>query len=387
MSFIKNLFSSPSAPAAPNPAALAAAQGASNEATARLQANLNRMDTYTPFGSVTYSDLGDDRWQVNQTLSPQNQALYDQQLNIGQGMLGLAEGAMGNLPTDAFSLEGAPAYQTGIDYSGLQAIPGAGDFESARQAASDAAFNRVMDRLNPQFDQQQEALQTQLANQGFMLGSDAYTNAMDDFSRRRSDAGIAAGYDAISAGEAMRQGLFANALQTRGQQLGERTFDMNAANQARQQYLNEQLMARNQNINELAALLQGSPAIQGPQPMGGGAVNVAPTDVTGAYGLASGLAQGNYAQQMGQQNAALGGLTSLGGTAILANAMSDIRLKTDIKKVGSFKDHNLYAYNYVWGGPRQIGVMAQEVIKKVPEAVMEIGGYLAVDYSKLWRAA
>jgi hypothetical protein len=31
--------------------------------------------------------------------------------------------------------------------------------------------------------------------------------------------------------------------------------------------------------------------------------------------------------------------------------------------------------------------MAQEVIKKVPEAVMEIGGYLAVDYSKLWRSA
>jgi hypothetical protein len=146
-------------------------------------------------------------------------------------------------------------------------------------------------------------------------------------------------------------------------------------------------MARNQNINELAALLQGSPAIQGPQPMGGGGVNVAPTDVTGAYGLASGLAQGNYAQQMGQQNAALGGLANLGGTAILANAMSDVRLKTEIKKVGSFKDHNLYAYNYIWGGPRQIGVMAQEVIKKVPEAVMEIGGYLAVDYSKLWRSA
>ena len=317
MSFIKNLFSSPSAPAAPNPAALAAAQGAANAETARLQGRMNRMDTYTPFGAVTYTDMGDDRFRVDQTLSPENQALYDQQMNLGQGMLGLAEGAMGNLPTDAFSLEGAPAYQTGIDYSGLQGIPGAGDFESARQAAADAAFSRVMDRLNPQFDQQQEALQTQLANQGIMLGSEAYTTAMDDFGRRRSDAGIAAGYDAISAGEAMRQGLFANALQTRGQQLGERTFDMNAANQARQQYLNEQLMARNQNINELAALLQGAPAIQGPQPMSGGQVGVAPTDVTGAYGLASGLAQGNYAQQMGQQNAALGGLTSLGGIGLM----------------------------------------------------------------------
>jgi hypothetical protein len=317
MSFIKNLFSSPTPPPAPNPQSLIGAQGASNEAVARLNARLNRMDTYTPFGSVTYTDMGDDRTRVDQTLSPTSQALYDQQMGIGGNMLGLAEGAISQFPTEAFSLEGAPAYQTGIDYSGLQAIPGQGDFASASQLASDAAFNRVMDRLNPQFDLQQEALETQLANQGIGRGSEAYTRAMDEFARRRSDAGIAAGYDAISAGEAMRQGLFANALQTRGQQLGERTFDMNAINQARQQYLNEQLMGRNQQINELAALLQGGPAIQGPTPMSGGQVNVAPTDVSGAYGLASGINQSNYANQMAAQNAAMGGLANLGGIGLV----------------------------------------------------------------------
>ena len=317
MSFIKNLFSSPTPPPAPNPQSLIGAQGASNEAVARLNARLNRMDTYTPFGSVTYTDMGDDRTRVDQTLSPTSQALYDQQMGIGGNMLGLAEGAISQFPTEAFSLEGAPAYQTGIDYSGLQAIPGQGDFASASQLASDAAFNRVMDRLNPQFDLQQEALETQLANQGIGRGSEAYTRAMDEFARRRSDAGIAAGYDAISAGEALRQGLFANALQTRGQQLGERTFDMNAINQARQQYLNEQLMGRNQQINELAALLQGGPAIQGPTPMSGGQVNVAPTDVSGAYGLASGINQSNYANQMAAQNAAMGGLANLGGIGLV----------------------------------------------------------------------
>lgn len=385
MSFIKNLFSSPSPPAAPNPQALAAAQAAANADTARLQGRLNRMDTYTPFGSVTYSDLGDDRYSITQTLSPDQQALYDQSVGIGKGMLGLAQGAIGNFPTDAFSLEGAPAYQTGIDYSGLEAIPGAGDFGAASQAASDAAFNRVMDRLNPQFDQQQEALQTQLANQGIALGSEAYTTAMDDFARRRSDAGIAAGYDAIAAGEAMRQGLFANALQTRGQQLGERTFDMNAINQARQNYLNEQVMARNQQINELAALLQGQGAIQSPTMMTGPQTGVAPTDVTGAYSLAAGIDANNYNQQMGMQQAGIGALADLGAAGI--RQYSDRRLKKNIQKIAHWKGFDVYRYNYIWGGKAQIGVMAQDVLERIPEAVVQVGDWLAVDYGKLWRAA
>ena len=321
MSFIRNLFSSPSAPSYPDPAQTIAAQSASNEATARLQAGLNRPDVYGPGGSTTWTDLGNDRWRSDVTLSPASQALYDQQMGIGGGMLGLAEGAVGQLPTEAFTLEGAPAYQSGIDYANLESIPGLGDFETSRQAAADAAFNRVMDRLNPQYDDQQRALETQLANEGFMRGSEGYTRAMDEFSRRRGDMGIAAGYDAIQAGEAMRQGLFANAMQTRGQGIGERVFDYNAANQARQQYLNEQLMQRNQQINELAAMLQGAPAIQGPAPMSGGQVTVQPTDVTGAYGLAQAANQNAYNQQMAQQSAAMGGLTSLGGAAIMGSMM------------------------------------------------------------------
>ena len=310
---------------------------------------------------------------------------YDQNVAIGKGMLGLAQGAIGNFPTDAFTLEGAPAYQTGISYDGLEAIPGAGDFGAASQAASDAAFNRVMNRLNPQFDQQQEALQTQLANQGIALGSDAYTTAMDDFARRRSDAGIAAGYDSIAAGEAMRQGLFANALQTRGQQLGERTFDMNAINQARQNYLNEQVMSRNQQINELAALLQGQGAIQSPTMMTGPQTGVTPTDVTGAYSLAAGIDANNYNQQMGTQQAAIGALANLGGSAI--TAYSDRRLKKNIQKIAHWKGFDVYRYNYIWGGKAQIGVMAQDVLERMPEAVVQVGDWLAVDYGKLWRAA
>ena len=74
------------------------------------------------------------------------------------------------------------------------------------------------------------------------------------------------------------------------------------------------------------------------------------------------------------------GLFSLGGSAM----MSDKRLKKNIKLVGKTEGGtNIYTYNYVWGGPTQMGVMAQEVEKDNPDAVIEIAGYKAVNYSKV----
>ena len=76
MSFIKNMFSTPTPPPVPNAGQIAAAQGAANEDVARTTARLNRADTYTPFGSVTFTDQGDDRYRIDQTLSPAPQSIY-----------------------------------------------------------------------------------------------------------------------------------------------------------------------------------------------------------------------------------------------------------------------------------------------------------------------
>ncbi len=66
-------------------------------------------------------------------------------------------------------------------------------------------------------------------------------------------------------------------------------------------------------------------------------------------------------------------------------AVSDIRLKTNINKVGVYSKYNLpiYTYNYIWGGSTQIGFMAQDVLKVLPDAVIEIDGFYAVNYSKV----
>lgn len=72
---------------------------------------------------------------------------------------------------------------------------------------------------------------------------------------------------------------------------------------------------------------------------------------------------------------------SLGGWASGGFSLSDRRLKKDVVLVGQLDNGlNLYEFEYVWGGPRITGVMADEVEKIMPEAVMEIGGYKAVNY-------
>jgi hypothetical protein len=58
-------------------------------------------------------------------------------------------------------------------------------------------------------------------------------------------------------------------------------------------------------------------------------------------------------------------------------------LKTDIEKVGKTDDgQQIYSYRYKSGGPIQMGLMAQEVEKKHPDAVVKKGGIRFVDYGK-----
>ena len=121
---------------------------------------------------------------------------------------------------------------------------------------------------------------------------------------------------------------------------------------------------------------------------------------TGSAGLQTGT---NVANLLSQQGAALAGgelgeakaygqLFNLpaqflgmqmgGGKA--GSLFSDIRLKKNIKKISTRPDGlNVYEFDYIWGGGRQIGLMAQEVQGVYPDAVSESGGYLMVNYSKV----
>jgi hypothetical protein len=80
----------------------------------------------------------------------------------------------------------------------------------------------------------------------------------------------------------------------------------------------------------------------------------------------------------------LGGILDLAKTAgSIYTAFSDIRLKHNIKELGSENGHKVYEFSYRGDDKRYIGVMAQDVEKYQPDAVHNINGYLCIDYSKL----
>lgn len=99
--------------------------------------------------------------------------------------------------------------------------------------------------------------------------------------------------------------------------------------------------------------------------------------------LISGVSAG-YGTQTGMQSSSPGLFGILGaGLQAAPLLFSDIRLKTDIEKVGETdKGLGVYSYRYKAGGPKMLGLMAQEVEQTKPDAVQEVGGFKAVDYGK-----
>lgn len=351
-------------PQAPDPAKTAAAQAAANKEAVFESARVNQINQVTPFGSVTYSGaIGSPERTQTVSLPEEQQAILEGQRNIAGSL------------TD-FAQQYVPRVAQGLSQPFSTA-----DIGVARPEVNDAFRNRIegalFDRLNTQFDRDEDRLLTRLANQGVALGSEAYENAFDDFSRARTDARLAT--IGAAGDEAARQ------------------FGLES--QSYNQALSDALLNRTQGLNEVAALLQGAPAIQSPTAPQTAQYQVAAPDIMGANALAYQGALNNYNQRMGQQNAMFGGLAGLGGAlgsaAILAGSggtaapaagllMSDIRVKTDIRRVGK-TDGGLpvYTFRYKAGGPVQMGVMAQEVEKVNPAAVHEIGGVKHVDYAEV----
>ena len=141
----------------------------------------------------------------------------------------------------------------------------------------------------------------------------------------------------------------------------------------RGQAFSEALAQRNQPLNEISALMSGSQvsnpsSMSSPMPQAG----VAGVDYTG-------LVNQKYQADMASHQNKLGGLFGMASAGI--GLFSDRRLKKDIKRVGQTDAGTpIYSYKYVWGGPTEIGVMAQDV----PDAAFMIdSGYLAVDYAEV----
>ena len=101
-------------------------------------------------------------------------------------------------------------------------------------------------------------------------------------------------------------------------------------------------------------------------------------------GQSQGTQQMSGADQFSKIAGGIGSLLSGYG----AFTKSDMRLKQDISTVGMLFDGTpVYGYRYKGAPAYHIGLMAQDVEKTTPEAVIEINGYKAVDYRAATEAS
>jgi hypothetical protein len=102
------------------------------------------------------------------------------------------------------------------------------------------------------------------------------------------------------------------------------------------------------------------------------------------YGMKGGTP--GFSNLFGGGGGGIGG--SLGSTGAGAEqafgTISDRRLKTNILRISTRPDGlGVYEFEYIWGGGKHIGLMAQEVLGIYPDAVRSVGGYYTVDYSRV----
>lgn len=439
---------SPSAPPAPDPMATAQAQSQINQKSAITQAELDRINQYTPQGSMTYAQTGtnpDGTPQYSQTVSysPDEQQKYDLNNQVAISLDQLANKGVSQVQdamSQPFSYSGETPLQTSLDttyrmhgigqtadkvqgkldYSGLSALPQAGDFSADAQKASDNAYAQATSRLNPQWTNNDNDLKAQLAAQGISENSDAYRRAQTQEAQAKTDAYNQANYSAQQMGNAQQQALYQEALSSRQQGQNEvntqgqfandaqaQEFAQKAAraqvdnsnattvfnegeqaaqfnNQARQQQTQEQAYARELPINEISTLLNGG-QVNNPQFSNYAQVGVAAPNYMGMVQSNYNTAMNQYNLQQQAQAQMLGSIFGAAGT-VGAAAVSDMRFKENIKRIGELANGlATYSFNYIGDAAKRFGVMAQEALKVVPEAVGRLSnGVLYVDYRKVW---
>ena len=76
-------------------------------------------------------------------------------------------------------------------------------------------------------------------------------------------------------------------------------------------------------------------------------------------------------------------LQNMASVVGILGAISDIRLKENIKPLGMHNGFGVYEFNYLWSPKKHVGYMAQDVEKTNPEAIFTVRGYKAINYGAL----
>lgn len=292
----------PAAPAAPNYAEAAKAQGVANIETARVQAQLGNPNVYSPYGNQTVTYQGDTP-TITQTLTPQAQETLNAQQKVETELANL--GSQGvktakDVLNKPFAF-GGPSVQTSLDTSGIAKMP---------VNAGTTGQEAIMSRLEPNIAKNRVSTETQLINQGLRPGSEAYDNAIKLLGQQENDQRTQAALTGINLDTSANAQGFNQALQ--GGQFG---------NTAQQQALAQAIQYRQMPLNEITALMSGS-QIQNPTFSPYQGVNIQPAPIANATAQEGQFAQNTYNQQMASANAQTAGLYGLGGAGIIGYGAS-----------------------------------------------------------------
>ncbi|XAI95122.1 hypothetical protein [Microcystis phage Mwe-JY13] len=318
------------APKAPDPAQTAAVQGSWNSFTAQQQQAMNMTGQNSPWGSLQYDQTGTQtiidpngnpiqvpRYTANTTLTPQQQAIFDQTQSADLNLATIANeqsGRIGELLNDPFKFENSDAEQW--------------------------AYDLASPRLLTQQGRDQSALETQLVNAGIRRGTPQFEASLSGLRQDNRDQ--------------------LNQLALTG----------------RSQAFSEALAQRNQPLNEIIGLTSGT-QIQNPN------ATFAATPQSQVAGVDySGLVNSKYQSELQQHNAKVGAIGGALGGLFGMFKFSDARLKTNVKRIGKTDSGQpIYSYNYIWGGPTEIGVMAHETPSNA--VIYDASGFQMVNYAEV----
>jgi hypothetical protein len=362
------------APAAPDYKGAAEATAASNQDAQTRSDWANRPTVNTPWGQESWTSAASvdpstgkpiTSWTQTQTLNPESQATLDAQMGVDRAksetalsQFGRVQDAMarpfdwGNMQAygeapqagnvQAGNLQGGQGILGGLDTGSLGAMPQGDAAERQR------IENMLFDRMAPQHQQTQAALESKLSNMGLTRGSQQWNDEMQRMERSQADERFNAmqtggqemqrefdmGMQGRQQGwtEMLGAGNFQNAAQAQGfgqeQSAGNQNFQQdlaaqgqnynqgmssaNYANALRQQQIAEQMQQRTMPLNELNALLSGTQVGQLETPDFAKSQSAGGTDYSGA-------ADNTYNAQMDSYNAAQaskqGMMSGLGGLA------------------------------------------------------------------------
>lgn len=315
-------------PKAPDPAATAAAQGSWNSFTAQQQQAMNMTNQNSPWGSLTYDQTG-SQTIIDPNGKPVEVPRYTANTTLTpqqQSIYDQSQAAELNLATIA------------NEQSGRVGEILNNPFEFSNSDAEQWSYDLASPRILQQQGKNESALRSQLIASGIRPGTANWDSEMARLTNANSDQ------------------LNQLALTGRGQAFS------------------EALAQRNQPLNEIIGLMSGT-QIQNPNS------TFAQTPQSQVAGVDySGLVQNKYNADMQAANARTGALGGLFGAGL--SLFSDARLKTNVVRVGATDGGQpIYSYQYVWGGPVQMGVMAQE--SPADAVSLHESGFMMVDYGKV----